>query len=63
MQGQQSIIFIKEHNVFTPVEIKTGAVNNELVQVLSDISNRNIAANAWYLVDSEGFIKVNQSIQ
>ena len=63
MQGQQAIIFIKEYNVFNPVQIKTGVIDKEWVQVLSDLSDREIAASAYYLVDSESFIKVHQSLQ
>ena len=63
MQGQQAVIFIKENNVFKPVQIKTGVIDHEWVQVLSDLSGREIAANAYYLVDSESFIKVHQSLQ
>lgn len=63
MQGQQAIIFIRENNVFNPVQIKTGIKDKEWVQVLSDLSGREIAANAYYLVDSESFIKVYQILQ
>lgn len=63
MQGQQAVIFIKEYNVFKPVQIRTGVTDQEWVQVLSDLSGRKIAANAYYLVDSESFIKVHQSLQ
>lgn len=62
-QGQQSIIFIKENNVFNPVQIRTGVADDQVVQVLSDLSGLEIASNAFYLVDSESFIKVNKSLQ
>ncbi|MBO9634019.1 MAG: efflux RND transporter periplasmic adaptor subunit [Chitinophagaceae bacterium] len=63
MQAQQAIVFIRENNVFNPVQVRTGVVDNERVQVLSDLSGREIATNAYYMVDSESFIKVNQSLQ
>lgn len=63
MQGQQRIIFLKTNGVFVPVEIRTGVTDKEMIQVLSDISEREIAADAHYLVDSESFIKVTQSLQ
>jgi len=63
MQGQQAVVFIKENNVFSPVQIRTGVINKEWVQVLSDLNGREMAANAYYLVDSESFIKVHQSLQ
>lgn len=63
IQAQQAIVFIKENNVFTPVQVRTGVTDSEMVQVLSDLSGREIAANAYYLVDSESFIKVNKSLQ
>ena len=62
-QGQQSIIFIKEKNMFTPVQIRTGVAGDGVVQVLSDLQGLEIASNAYYLVDSESFIKVNKSLQ
>ena len=63
MQGAQAIIFIQNKGVFTPVQIRTGIIGKDEVQVLSDISGKQVAANAFYMVDSESFIKVNDSIQ
>ncbi|QEC44352.1 efflux RND transporter periplasmic adaptor subunit [Pseudobacter ginsenosidimutans] len=63
MQGQQAVVFIRENNVFNPVQIKTGVIDKEWIQVLSDLNGLEIAANAYYLVDSESFIKVHQSLQ
>ncbi|NML21354.1 biotin/lipoyl-binding protein [Pseudoflavitalea sp. G-6-1-2] len=63
MQGAQAIIFIKEQSVFRPVQIRTGIIGNDAVQVLSDLTGKEIASNAFYMVDSESFIKVNDSIQ
>jgi len=63
MQGRQAFIFLKENGVFKPVQIRTGISNKEAVQVLSDLRNLPIASNAYYMVDSESFIKVTDSIQ
>ena len=57
--GTRSIVFRRENGGFKPVEIKAGAAIHEMIQVLNDISNWQIAANASYLVDSESFIQVN----
>jgi Cu(I)/Ag(I) efflux system membrane fusion protein len=55
--GNRSVIFKKTMNGFTPEEIKTGFSTKGTVQVLTDISDWEIASNASYLVDSESFIK------
>ncbi|HYK76110.1 MAG TPA: efflux RND transporter periplasmic adaptor subunit [Daejeonella sp.] len=58
--GNQSVIFKKEGRVFVPKKVSTGISTQDKIQVLDDISNWEIASNAYYLVDSESFIKVNK---
>jgi membrane fusion protein, copper/silver efflux system len=58
--GNNSIIFKKEKDVFVPYAVQTGAITNDYVQVLDDISSWEIAANAHFLVDSESFIKAKR---
>ncbi len=56
--GNQAVVFKKEGRSFIPKVVKTGIAQNNQIQVLDDISGWDIAKNAWYLVDSESFIKV-----
>lgn len=55
--GTQSIVFKKDHNVYTPVEIQSGVEADGYVKINTDIGNWQIASNAAYLIDSESFIK------
>lgn len=58
--GTKSVLFKKEGSTFRPINIQTGARTNTMVQVLSSIENWQIAKNASYLVDSEGFITADK---
>lgn len=55
--GIESIVFKKENGVFVPRNIKTGVMLDGKIQLLDDISDWEIASNAYYLVDSESFIR------
>lgn len=55
--GINSIVFKKENDVFIPKTVKTGITMNGEVQIMEDISGWEIASNAYYLVDSESFIR------
>lgn len=57
--GNRSIVFRKSNGGFTPKEVKTGFSTRGTVQVLTDISDWEIASNASFLVDSESFIKTS----
>ncbi|MEV4887147.1 efflux RND transporter periplasmic adaptor subunit [Chitinophaga ginsengisegetis] len=57
--GNQSVVFRKEKEVYVPVTVKTGVVTKDMIQVITDIGNWKVAANAAYLVDSESFIKTD----
>jgi hypothetical protein len=57
--GTKFIVFKKEGNSLKPVEVKAGVELKEMVQVKTDISDWQIASNAYYLVDSESFININ----
>jgi len=59
--GNQSLVFRKEGNVVVPKAVKTGIVLSGMVQVHDDISNWMLSKDAAYLVDSESFIKTNQT--
>lgn len=55
--GINSIVFKKENGVFVPKTINTGITMNGRVQIMEDISGWEMASNAYYLVDSESFIR------
>jgi Cu(I)/Ag(I) efflux system membrane fusion protein len=55
--GNQSVVFKKEGRVFIPKTVKTGVTQNNQVQVFDEVSGWDLAKNAYYLIDSESFIK------
>lgn len=55
--GNKSVVFKKEGKVFVPKTVKTGIIQNKQVQLLDEVSGWEIAKNAYYLIDSESFIK------
>ncbi len=59
--GNRSVVFRKEQNVYKPVTVRTGIRANGHVQVLDSIADWELAANAYYLVDSESFIPDTKS--
>lgn len=54
--GSRNIVFRKEGAAFKPVEIRVKASIDEMIQVDTNIAEWEIASNAYYLVDSEGFV-------
>lgn len=61
--GNKKILFKKEGNVLVPKVVKTGVEQGGQIQVLDDISGWNIAKNAYYLIDSESFVKTQNKGQ
>lgn len=57
--GNKSIVFRKEKDVYVPVVVETGVEAKDMIQVSTNISDWKVASNAYYLVDSESFIKTN----
>ncbi|RFS19456.1 efflux RND transporter periplasmic adaptor subunit [Chitinophaga silvatica] len=57
--GNKSIVFKKENEVYVPIVVETGVEAKDMIQVNTDISGWKVASNAYYLVDSESFIKPN----
>jgi Cu(I)/Ag(I) efflux system membrane fusion protein len=59
--GVDKIVFIKEKNVFKPKNVVIGIRTGDLIEIKQGLSSSDeIAANAQYLVDSEGFIKTRK---
>jgi len=59
--GLNKVVFLKEGKVFKVKPVTTGITANNLVQITSGLNVKDsVAANAQFLVDSEGFIKVKK---
>lgn len=58
--GGESVVFVRNGNLFSPEAVKTARKLEGHVQVLSDLKGRPVARDAAYLVDSESFIKVGK---
>lgn len=57
--GNKSVVFKKEQDSYLPMTVTTGIETNDMIQVDTDISTWKVASNAYYLIDSESFIKTN----
>ena len=58
--GNESVIFKKEGKVFIPTVVKVGISQNNQIQILEVINGWDVAKNAYYLIDSESFIKIKR---
>ncbi len=62
--GNTAIVFKKQGDVFVPTQVETGVEAEGMVMVITSIGDWMVAENAWYLVDSESFIKTtNQTVK
>lgn len=56
--GSNKVVFLKENNLFKAYKIQTGVITDNMVEVISGITEKDvIAENAQLLMDSESFIK------
>ncbi|MDP4284648.1 MAG: efflux RND transporter periplasmic adaptor subunit [Bacteroidota bacterium] len=59
--GLNKVVFLKEGKVFKAQQVSTGISANNLIQITGGLNAKDsVAANAQFLVDSEGFIKVKK---
>ncbi|MDE3183639.1 MAG: efflux RND transporter periplasmic adaptor subunit [Bacteroidota bacterium] len=59
--GLDKVVFLKEGKVFKVKPVTTGITANNLIQITAGLNAKDsVAANAQFLVDSEGFIKVKK---
>ena len=57
--GLESVVFVKSGNGYKAQKITTGVTHKKLIQITGGIKLADsVAANAQFLMDSEGFIKV-----
>ncbi|TLU97339.1 efflux RND transporter periplasmic adaptor subunit [Dyadobacter luticola] len=61
--GSKAIVFKQQGKVLLPMHVKSGAVIDGMVQILSDIQDWKVASNVSYLIDSESFIKDNSIVE
>jgi Cu(I)/Ag(I) efflux system membrane fusion protein len=55
------IVFLKKENFFIAHSVKAGIVANKFIEILDGLNDKDsVAANAQFLIDSEGFIKTKQ---
>jgi Cu(I)/Ag(I) efflux system membrane fusion protein len=56
--GLDHVVFVKDREVFKAMKVNTGVRRNGWIEIKSGLaSSDELAGNAQYLVDSEGFIK------
>lgn len=57
--GNRSVAFIKKEGGFVPVDLRMASLLGDWVNIGNSIpANSEVAVNAWFLVDTESFIKV-----
>ncbi|HKR03107.1 MAG TPA: HlyD family efflux transporter periplasmic adaptor subunit [Bacteroidia bacterium] len=60
--GKEKIVWVKKEELFTARKVETGAMSNTMVEISDGlIEEDEIASEAHYLVDSEGFIKTENN--
>jgi len=58
--GIDEIVFVKERGLFKPKKVSSALRTGDWVQIINGLaSSDEVAINAQYLVDSEGFIKTS----
>jgi hypothetical protein len=59
--GKDNIVFLKRNSAFIPVYVRVNTIAEEWVDIGDSLSaDQKIAINAWFLVDSESFIKAKR---
>jgi membrane fusion protein, copper/silver efflux system len=59
--GKNYVVFVHRNSAFVPVYVRVNAIANEWVDVGKSLNkDQKIAINAWFLVDTESFIKAER---
>ncbi len=59
--GRRYIVFLKKDGAFVPAYVQVKSLSDQWVNIGNSLSPaQEVAGNAWFLVDSESFIKVKQ---
>lgn len=56
--GGRSVSFVKEEGIFVPVDVKVQGFAGDWVDIGESLGNKEVALNAWFLMDSESFVQV-----
>ena len=57
----EQIVFVREQGLFVPRKIEIGLQTDDSTEIINGLTTADeVAINAHYLVDSEGFIKVTK---
>jgi len=60
-KGMEQIVFVREQGLFVPRKIEIGLQTDNSTEIINGLTTADeVAINAHYLVDSEGFIKVTK---
>lgn len=60
-KGMEQIVFVREQGLFVPRKIEIGLQTDDATEIINGLTTAyEVAVNAHYLVDSEGFIKVTK---
>lgn len=61
--GSRYVAFVKNNGIFKPVYVQVRSVGGEWIDIGDSLGeNQEVASNAWFLVDSESFIKVQNPV-
>ena len=59
--GTQYVAFVKKNNAFVPVFVKLKHQADQWIDIGDSLqADAELAINAWFLVDTESFIKVKR---
>jgi multidrug efflux pump subunit AcrA (membrane-fusion protein) len=59
--GKRYVVFIKRNSAFVPVFVQVNTLSDKWVDIGTSLADeQEIAINAWFLVDTESFIKAER---
>jgi Cu(I)/Ag(I) efflux system membrane fusion protein len=59
--GKKHMVFVNRNSTFIPVYVRVNAITDEWINIGNSLSaDQKVAINAWFLVDTESFIKVER---
>lgn len=56
--GGRTVSFVKKDGIFAPVDVTVHAYSGDWVDIGESIGDKEVALNAWFLMDSESFVQV-----
>lgn len=60
--GKEKIVWVKKDGNFIAKKVETGIISNNMIEIADGLTEEDeIAAEAHYLTDSEGFVKENEN--